>query len=377
MKTSVALLSVSLASAMATPLTLRAQKCNVAPTASAKTNIQPYDVAEAATAEECQTICESDEACLSFVFGLAAHATTPSCLLYKVPAAQVPARSDGLHVFDKACSAKLVPTTAPTHAQPWGVAPKKVSVRSEQKCNCAPTGAIDKKIQPYQTTTKATTAEECQTLCESGDACLSFLFGLPDNCRAPVCKLYKVAAAEIPIRSDKLFVFDKACPAKLVPVTAPTHSAPRGLIASAVTKTTTKAKAADSKDTKAKAVESKVPEAKGTQAKAAESKDTKAKTTETKNTEAEAVEAKDSKANAADSKVTETKETQAKAVQSQVAKAKDTQAKVVESKDTKNQQAKATIAYGKPAATSTKCQTQAKQTANANTNEVSAAQKSN
>ncbi|KAI8652172.1 hypothetical protein LRP88_11170 [Fusarium phalaenopsidis] len=363
MKTSVALLSVSLASAMATPLTLRAQKCNVAPTAaSAKTNIQPYDVAEAATAEECQTICESDEASLSFVFGLAAHATTPSCLLYRVPAAQVPARSDGLHVFDKACSAKLVPTTAPTHAQPWGVAPKKVSVRNEQKCNCAPTGAIDKKIQPYQTTTKVTTAEECQTLCESGDACLSFLFGLPDNCRAPVCKLYKVAAAEIPIRSDKLFVFDKACPAKLVPVTAPTHSAPRGLIASAVTKTTTKAKAADSKDT---------------QAKAAESKDTKAKTTETKNTEAKAAEAKDSKAKAAATKVTETKDTQVKAVQSQVAEVKGTQVKAVESKDAKNQQAKVTVAYGQPAATSTKCQTQAKQTANANTNEVSAAHKSN
>ncbi|RSL49011.1 hypothetical protein CEP53_009325 [Fusarium sp. AF-6] len=365
MKTSVALLSVSLASAMATPLTLRAQKCNVAPTASAKTNIQPYEVADAATAEECQTICESDEVCLSFVFGLAAHATTPSCLLYKVPAAQVPARSDGLHVFDKACSAKLVPTTAPTHAQPWGIAPKKVFVRSEQKCNVAPTGAIDKKIQPYQTSTKATTAEECQTLCEAGDACLSFLFGLPDNCRAPVCKLYKVAAAEIPIRSDKLYVFDKACPAKLVPVTAPTHSAPRGLISSAVTKTT-KAKAADTKDTKAKATE------------------TKAKTTETKNTEAKAAEAKDSKAKATDSKakatdskVTETKVTQAKAVQSKVAEAKDTQVKVVESKDTKNQQAKATVAYGQPAATSTKCQTQAKQTANANTNQVSGAQKSN
>ncbi|RMJ09356.1 hypothetical protein CDV36_011023 [Fusarium kuroshium] len=376
MKTSVALLSVSLASAMATPLTLRAQKCNVAPTASAKTNIQPYDAADAATAEECQTICESDEACLSFVFGLAAHATTPSCLLYKVPAAQVPARSDGLHVFDKACSAKLVPTTAPTHAQPWGIAPKKVSVRSEQKCNVAPTGAIDKKIQPYQTSTKATTAEECQTLCEAGDACLSFLFGLPDNCRAPVCKLYKVAAAEIPIRSDKLYVFDKACPAKLVPVTAPTHSAPRGLIPSAVTKTT-KAKAADTKDTKAKATETKVPETKDTQAKAAESKNTKAKTTETKNTEAKAAEAKDSKAKATDSKVTETKDTQAKAVQSKVAEAKDTQVKVAESKDTKNQQAKATVAYGQPAATSTKCQTQAKQTANANTNQVSGAQKSN
>lgn len=367
MKTSVALLSVSLASAMATPLTLRAQKCNVAPTASAKTNIQPYDIAEAATAEECQTICESDEACLSFVFGLASHATTPSCLLYKVPAAQVPARTDGLHVFDKVCSAKLVPTTAPTHAQPWGIAPKKVSVRSEQKCNCAPTGAIDKKIQPYQTTTKVTTAEECQTLCESGDACLSFLFGLPDNCKTPVCKLYKVAAAEIPIRSDKLFVFDKACPAKLVPVTAPTHSAPRGLIASAVTKTTTKAKAA----------ESKVPEAKDTQAKAVESKDTKTKTTETKNTEAKAAEAKDSKAKAAVTKVTETKDTQAKPVQSQVAEAKGTKAKAVESKDAKNQQAKVTVAYGQPAATSTKCQTQAKQTANANANGVSAAQKSN
>lgn len=193
-----------------------------------------------------------------------------------------------------------------------------------------------------------------------GWRCLSqLLVRPPRQLQGPVCKLYKVAGAEIPIRSDKLFVFDKACPAKLVPVTAPTHSAPRGLIASAVTKTT-KAKAANSKDTKAKAVESK----------AAEPKNTMAKTTETKNIEAKAAEAKDSK-------VTETKGTQAKAVQSQVAKAKDTQVKAVESKDTKNQQAKATVVYGKPAATSTKCQTQAKQTANANTNEVSGAQKSN
>ncbi|KAM0414603.1 hypothetical protein ACHAPT_013553 [Fusarium lateritium] len=297
MKSSVALLSVSLASAIATPLNFPAQKCNVAPTALVKTNVQPYDVAEAATAEECQTICESDEACLSFVFGLAAHATTPSCLLYKVPAAQVPARSDGLHVFDKARSAKLVPTTAPTHAQPWGVAPKRVFVRSEQQCNVALTGAIDKKVKPYQTTAKAFTAEECQTLCESDDVCLSFLFGLPNNCRAPVCKLFKVSAAEIPIRSDKLFVFDKACPAKLVPVTAPTLRFA-------------------SKDLKAKATE--------------------AESNQSKNTEV-----------------------------------KDTKAK-----DTKNQ---STVAYGKPAVTSTKCQTQAKQTANTNTNTngASAAQKSN
>ncbi|KAF5006636.1 hypothetical protein FDECE_6998 [Fusarium decemcellulare] len=250
MKTTLALLSVSLASAMATPVSIRAQQCNVAPSAAAKTNIKPYDVASAATAEECQTICEPDSKCQSFVFGLAKSASKPQCLFYKVPASQVPARSDGLHVFDKACAAKLVPTTAPTHAQPWGQVPKQLSVRGETQCNCSPTGSANANIQPYDTSASCATAEECHSNCEADDSCLSFLYGLLDNADAPVCKLYNVAASKVPARSDKLFVFDKGCSSKLVPVTTPTHDAPRGLC-SGVSKTT---KTTTSKVTKAKAV---------------------------------------------------------------------------------------------------------------------------
>ncbi|KAM0228985.1 hypothetical protein ACHAP5_011794 [Fusarium lateritium] len=119
------------------------------------------------------------------------------CLLFEVPAAKVPARKDGLHVFDKECAA-----------------PFKTSI--------------------------AATAKDCQALAEADTSCLSFLYGLSDDSKSPVCKLYKVAASKIPARSDKLFVFDKGCSSKQVPTTAPTEDAPRGLVpgASKANKTT-------------------------------------------------------------------------------------------------------------------------------------------
>ncbi|KAH7244446.1 uncharacterized protein BKA55DRAFT_541346 [Fusarium redolens] len=229
MKYSLTLLSMSMASAMASPFASNTQKCNIAPSASTNRKVQPYHTGKADTAIDCQTFCASDDFCKSFAFGLVKGSSHPSCLLFKVSAAEVPARKDGLHVFDKQCAADRVPTSAPTTAQPWGTVPKKVLVRRSLKCNCAASGSASSDVEPFKTTTAAT-AKDCQALAEADSSCQSFLYGLPSGSSTPVCKLYKVAAAKVPARGDTLFVFDKGCSSKQVPTTPPTEDAPRGLV---------------------------------------------------------------------------------------------------------------------------------------------------
>ncbi|WKT44023.1 PAN/Apple domain [Fusarium oxysporum f. sp. vasinfectum] len=232
MKYSLTLLSLSMASAMATPFASSTQKCNIAPSASSNRKVQPYHTGKADTAIDCQTFCASDDFCKSFAFGLVKGHSHPSCLLFKVSASEVPARKDGLHVFDKQCAADRVPTSAPTTSEPWGSVPKKVLVRRSLKCNCAASGSASGDVEPFKTTTAAT-AKDCQALAEADSSCQSFLYGLPSGSSTPVCKLYKVAAAKVPARGDTLFVFDKSCSSKQVPTTPPTEDAPRGLIGTA------------------------------------------------------------------------------------------------------------------------------------------------
>ncbi|KNB10512.1 hypothetical protein FOXG_10692 [Fusarium oxysporum f. sp. lycopersici 4287] len=232
MKYSLTLLSLSMASAMATPFASSTQKCNIAPSASSNRKVQPYHTGKADTAIDCQTFCASDDFCKSFAFGLVKGHSHPSCLLFKVSASEVPARKDGLHVFDKQCAADRVPTSAPTTSEPWGSVPKKVLVRRSLKCNCAASGSASGDVEPLKTTTAAT-AKDCQALAEADSSCQSFLYGLPSGSSTPVCKLYKVAAAKVPARGDTLFVFDKSCSSKQVPTTPPTEDAPRGLIGTA------------------------------------------------------------------------------------------------------------------------------------------------
>ncbi|PCD24447.1 hypothetical protein FGRA07_11107 [Fusarium graminearum] len=233
MKTSIAIISASVASVMASPFPISTKQCNVVPSAAVNGNVHPFHNGKADTAVDCQTDCASDDSCKSFAFGLVKGAHQPSCLLFEVPAAKVPARNDGLHVFDKECAADRVPTSAPTTAQPWGTVPKKVLVRRATQCNCAATGSADNSVQPFKTTTAAT-AKDCQALAEADTSCLSFLYGLSGDSKSPVCKLYKVAASKIPARSDSLFIFDKGCSSKQVPTTAPTEDAPRGLVSVSV-----------------------------------------------------------------------------------------------------------------------------------------------
>ncbi|KAK2681814.1 PAN/Apple domain [Fusarium oxysporum f. sp. vasinfectum] len=213
MKYSLTLLSLSMASAMATPFASSTQKCNIAPSASSNRKVQPYHTGKADTAIDCQTFCASDDFCKSFAFGLVKGHSHPSCLLFKVSASEVPARKDGLHVFDKQCAADRVPTSAPTTSEPWGSVPKKVLVRRSLKCNCAASGSASGDVEPFKTTTAAT-AKDCQALAEADSSCQSFLYGLPSGSSTPVCKLYKVVAAKVPARGDTLFVFDKSCSSK-------------------------------------------------------------------------------------------------------------------------------------------------------------------
>ncbi|KAF5578796.1 hypothetical protein FPCIR_11448 [Fusarium pseudocircinatum] len=129
MKTTIAMLTASMATAiLAHPFDARSQQCNIAPSASPSTKIQPLTTPSASTAQACQKLCTEHASCKSFLFGLAADAKAPTCKLYSVPAAQVPNQGNNLYVFDKACSSKAVPNTKPTQDKPRG----EVKVRSER-----------------------------------------------------------------------------------------------------------------------------------------------------------------------------------------------------------------------------------------------------
>ncbi|KAM0209042.1 hypothetical protein ACHAQD_011356 [Fusarium lateritium] len=227
MKTTFAMLTASMASAiLAHPFDARSQQCNIAPSAATNAKIQPISQPSAATAEACLKACSSNASCKSFLFGLPADAKTPTCKLYGVAAAQVPSQGAELYIFDKACPAKTVPSTKPTHDEPRGQVKGKLAAR-DQICNTAPTGATNSNIKPFAAPS-VKTADKCQDACDAQTGCQSFVFGLPADASAPVCKLYKVAPAKIPSGDDKLYAFAKSCPAAKVPTSAPTHDEPRG-----------------------------------------------------------------------------------------------------------------------------------------------------
>ncbi|KAI8652167.1 hypothetical protein LRP88_11165 [Fusarium phalaenopsidis] len=247
MKSTIAILSASMAAAvLAHPLDARSQQCNVAPSAATNAKIKPIAQPSAATADACLDACLSNPACKSFIFGLPANVDVPVCELFSVPAAQVPSQGSELYVFDKACSESAVPNTAPTHTQPRGQINRKRSTRS-LVCNAAPSGPADSSIQPIATPT-VKTAEECQEKCVDEAKCQSFLFGLPADASAPLCKLFEVPPAKVPVRDDELYVFAKGCAASEVPTTAPTHDEPRGEAPSGNTADKDNSKTSDSKN---------------------------------------------------------------------------------------------------------------------------------
>ncbi|KAM0273888.1 hypothetical protein ACHAQH_008183, partial [Verticillium albo-atrum] len=58
----------------------------------------------------------------------------------------------------------------------------------------------------------------------------SFAFGLPSGATQPMCRLFDVAAPQVPAQNDNINVFDKQCAAAQVPNTTPTQAAPQGTV---------------------------------------------------------------------------------------------------------------------------------------------------
>jgi hypothetical protein len=233
---SAAVIVATLASAMASPLAARADQCNKAPTAAANANIKAIATPSAATAQACQAACNANSACKSFVFGLPAAASAPQCLLFNVPGSQVPTQQFAqLFVFDKACAAASVPTVAPTHAAPRGTVAqtqqKKQQPRAALSCNATPAGP--QTAAAPLASPDAANSRACQDACNKNTRCQSFVFGLPAGATKPTCRLFDIAAAQVPTLGNNLHVFDKACAASQVPNTTPTQAAPQGTVSGA------------------------------------------------------------------------------------------------------------------------------------------------
>ncbi|WYZ45662.1 hypothetical protein EsH8_VIII_000978 [Colletotrichum jinshuiense] len=221
------------AAAQAGPLFLRADVCNTAPSASGSANVTPRSQPAAATADACQKLCAADSGCQSFVFGLPASGTTPQCLLYSVPASQVPTQSNtNLKVFDKACSG--VPTTAPTQTNTGtnngnnnqngqtgqnnnGNNSNNNNAQQPKKradvCGAAPTGPSTSNPTPLQSREDITSQDACLALCRQTTGCQSIEFGKPSANEPVQCRLFNTAASSLPpVTNGQTFVaFDVGC----------------------------------------------------------------------------------------------------------------------------------------------------------------------
>jgi hypothetical protein len=203
------------ATVSASPIQLTARDtCGAAPAGpgSQAPLAQPTGITTAAL---CQAQCEANNSCQSFVFGMVNNVV--DCILYSVPAANVPPQSSvNLVVFDKACTS--VPAVVPTVANPTGA-----KLHKRDMCGSAPTGTGSQ--EPLSQPTGITTAELCLAQCDSLASCLSFLFGLVNG--VDECQLFSIAASAIPAQSSpNLVAYDKACSS--VPNVVPTTSNPTG-----------------------------------------------------------------------------------------------------------------------------------------------------
>ncbi|KAF2466228.1 uncharacterized protein BDR25DRAFT_317651 [Lindgomyces ingoldianus] len=200
--------------------------CGSAPTASgSQTPIQqPTDIK---TASACQSACNANGQCQSFVFGMVDN--TIKCMLFSVPASQVPAQSSqNLVAFDKACTS--VPAVAPTSSNPTGAntgqgtnqgtnsgnnqqggnKPAGQKLAARDTCGATPAGSNANQA-PLSQPANINSAADCLTKCKSDPNCKSLEFG-PEN-GANVCRLFSVAASAVPAPTNgqSFQVYDVGC----------------------------------------------------------------------------------------------------------------------------------------------------------------------
>lgn len=256
----------------ASPLVVRSNTCGVAP-AGSNTNNQPISQPSGVqTSAACQTQCEADSSCKSFCFGLVDNAI--QCKLYSCTASAVPQQSStNFVVYDKACSA--VPSVIPTSSNPTGKnvdnsqtqsntnsgsktseqqaqetkqtdasktsgqkateskqaqasngnsygtqkessntnTQKESSLSKFSASTCGTKPSASTNNQPISTPT-VTSEDACKAKCQANSSCKSFTCGKVDT--AMVCKLYSVAAAQVPAptssaQKNALKAYDVGC----------------------------------------------------------------------------------------------------------------------------------------------------------------------
>lgn len=206
MKSAVIVSVLAAAIANASPVLVQGQMCDVAPAATPASPPAPLSSPEATTASGCQQQCEADNSCQSFVFGLPPSATAPECMLFAVPASQVPSQGTNLNVFDKACAANTVPTQAPTSAPhpqgpangssdgsgaanengaangkatankngaKTGASNQNTQGKRADVCGAAPAGPSKNPPSPFQTQVNVASQQACLDLCQQTDGCKS------------------------------------------------------------------------------------------------------------------------------------------------------------------------------------------------------------
>ncbi|ORY61745.1 uncharacterized protein BCR38DRAFT_487483 [Pseudomassariella vexata] len=225
----VAALMASHASGMPTTLMARADTCGATPSASSSQT--PLSSPTASTADACQALCEADANCKSFVFGLPPNADAPTCELFSVAAAQVPAQATNLVVYDVGCGS--VPNTKPTAAAPHGelantgsdtgattgetgtAAGQEQQQQQQQKrdiCGAEPTGSGSAPT-PLKSDAAITSSDACLALGQSTNGCKSIEFGTFNAGEAKQCRLFNVAAAQLPppTNGQSFVAFDVGC----------------------------------------------------------------------------------------------------------------------------------------------------------------------
>ncbi|OJJ29796.1 hypothetical protein ASPWEDRAFT_177535 [Aspergillus wentii DTO 134E9] len=200
------ILALAATGAIASPLAAR-DNCGVAPSGSGSAS--PISSPSVTTAAACQDKCQADDSCKAFLFGLPDSASAPTCELFAVAPAQVPAQDDSnLRVYGPDCSS--VPTTKPTADHPQG---QNGNQKRDDTCGKAPSGPSSNSPSPLATRTDITTEGDCIALCKKTNGCESVEVGKPGPNGDAECILFSVAASELPPRDDgaTLVAYDIGC----------------------------------------------------------------------------------------------------------------------------------------------------------------------
>lgn len=168
---------------------LRRATCDTVPSATSN-SAQPVATVSAATPLDCQSQCQANTQCKSFVFGTDSTGNV-ECLLYSVAAAEIPPQdSNNLKAYDTGCTgvSNVAPTTSTntgagsgqrsgiksrTGMLPGGAPRRRSRLLRRNVCGSAPSGTANQNASPVQTLTNVNSATDCLNQCKQVSGCQS------------------------------------------------------------------------------------------------------------------------------------------------------------------------------------------------------------